>query len=148
MKAAGILRPPRRSAGQCKEELRADTELAFDPDPALVCVDDPFRDRQPKASALVVSGARSPVAVKHERKVFGRNTWSRVRDRKEDVGTARLHTNRDARRADLDRIAGQIRQHLYDTVSVAYDSGNRTDDVHADLATLPGSDRLKRIDDV
>src|SRR5688500_7521536 len=61
-------------------EPRALTDGAFHPDPPLVRLDNPLRDREPEADPAAVSGRTLPVAAEEMRQLLRRDAGTGVDD--------------------------------------------------------------------
>src|SRR5690348_11997263 len=90
-------------AAKCEIERRSLSELALDPDPAVVRIDDRFRDRETEAQAATIAAVGLPELSKDVLQSFGWNSWSRIRD-----GDA----HRAVRRAGVDADAAAFRREL------------------------------------
>ena len=75
----------RRSEGELEDERAARSDLALDPDPASMCLDDALRDEEPEPRALAAGVVGTPEAIEDAWQMVGRDTGSRVTHFEADV---------------------------------------------------------------
>src|SRR2546426_489705 len=118
--------PSRLTYRQRERERRAATDLALDPQPAAVELDEAPRQRQPESGALALARVVGPdltELLEDRVVVVGRDANAGVADGDLDRPVGEMGGDADASAlgGELDRVREQVDQHLLDLTFVADD---------------------------
>src|SRR5690349_13564164 len=138
---------------QREGEGRPPAQLALDPDPAPVQLDELLRQGQPEAGALLLPRLVAPHLAKlleDSRLVFGGNPDTGIGDRGLDqaVLPASLQADPAPLRGELDRIRQEVEEDLFDLAFVAHDLPEARVDVELQGDAVPARPLLDQGDGV
>src|SRR5438093_2398327 len=108
------------SQGDGEVKGGAYTCRALDPDPAAVCLDNPFGNGQPQSGAKVRSPLRLPVSLEDVRQILRPDAWPGVSDRELNKPVDGLRPNGDCSSfgGELECVPDQIREDLLNAIAV------------------------------